>query len=350
MNDIDTRYLFRMTDCTGIFQHSVFGVPDPSEGYTTDDNARALILAAMLYERSPEERYRALLFRFLSFLLYAEHGRWFRNFMNYDRSFTEKRGSEDCYGRCVLALCFTASRAALPSAVRACAEELLLRVLPGCSALTFPKPKAYALSGLSLFQRTETQPFRKSLRDSLVGTYFQNRSESWHWFEDDVTYCGGILPFAMLSGGAERERKIGLESLDFLLREEFRGGVFYPVGCRGWLHRGGKPSIYDEQPVEACSMLLACLKARDETGNPAYAARARESFLWYLGRNLGEFVMIDPETGGCLDGITPDGPNRNEGAESILCWLISALLAEKEGWFPEKRPQALGILAERDGR
>ncbi len=57
-----------MTDDTGMFQHAVLGIPDPSEGYTSDDNARALILAAMLYERFGEQRYEELMVRYLSFL------------------------------------------------------------------------------------------------------------------------------------------------------------------------------------------------------------------------------------------------------------------------------------------
>ena len=39
-----------MTDSTGVFQHAIFGVPNFSEGYCTDDNARAFILAVLLGE------------------------------------------------------------------------------------------------------------------------------------------------------------------------------------------------------------------------------------------------------------------------------------------------------------
>jgi hypothetical protein len=39
-----------MTDSTGVFQHAIFSVPNFSEGYCTDDNARAFILAALLGE------------------------------------------------------------------------------------------------------------------------------------------------------------------------------------------------------------------------------------------------------------------------------------------------------------
>ena len=41
-------HLASMTDDTGILQHAIFSVPNCLEGYTTDDNARALIVATLL--------------------------------------------------------------------------------------------------------------------------------------------------------------------------------------------------------------------------------------------------------------------------------------------------------------
>jgi hypothetical protein len=45
---LELDHLFRMSDSTGIFQHASFTVPNFAEGYCTDDNARALVLAVML--------------------------------------------------------------------------------------------------------------------------------------------------------------------------------------------------------------------------------------------------------------------------------------------------------------
>lgn len=339
MNDLDVRYLFRLTDDTGMFQHAVMGIPDPSEGYTTDDNARALILAAMLYERNREPRYENLMNRYLSFLLYAEKGRWFRNFMNYDRKFTEKRGSEDCFGRCLFALGYLTSRPKLPENIRGCAEKLLLRTVPSCSSLSFPKGKAYALIGLSLWKNAAMWPQLESLRESLTDTYLQCRRENWQWFENNITYCSATLPLAMLCAyDCESPKwKIGVESLDFLCGIVFHDGVFTPVGCRGWMECGKQPAVYDEQPVEACNMMLACLKAYSLTDDQAYLDRAKQCYFWYLGDNIAHTSLIDPETGGCRDGLTRHGLNRNEGAESIICWLASALLAEQNGWYDPGR-------------
>ena len=104
-------YLFRLTDDTGMLQHSKCGIPDPRHGYTTDDNARALIMALMLYERSKKKRYLKLVYRYASFLLNAQNPRGrFKNFMGYNREWLEEEGSEDCFGRCLWALGFCLSR------------------------------------------------------------------------------------------------------------------------------------------------------------------------------------------------------------------------------------------------
>lgn len=332
---IDLRYLFRLTDDTGMFQHAVLGIPDPSEGYTTDDNARALILADMLFERYGGKQFEDLAVRYLSFLLYAEEDRWFRNFMNYNREFIEKRGSEDCYGRCILALGYTASRSSLPESVRECAEKLLRRTVSSCGILKYPKAIAYAAAGLSFGNSREAVHYRKILQKKLLHTYTKCRRKSWHWFEDKVTYCSGILPFAILStySPEKPQFKIGLESLEFLSKLTFREGMFFPVGCNGWMKRGGVPAVYDEQPVEACSMMLACMKAYETTGSGVYLEQAKHCFQWYLGRNISHTSMIDAETGGCRDGLTAFGTNNNEGAESLICWLISSLVAEQNGWY-----------------
>ncbi len=335
MDPIDTRYLFRMTDDTAMFQHAVLGVPDPSEGYTADDNARALILADMLYSRSEEEQYEALMVRYLSFLVYAERDRWFRNFMGYHRRFLEKRGSEDSFGRCLLALGYTASQPQLPASVRGASERLLHRTVSSCSILTHLKGKAYALAGLLQWKDPAALPYVKMLIDSLVDTYAQYRREDWRWFDDSVTYCSAILPGVMMCASErdKRCRQLGLESLDFLLETTEKNGVFKPVGCKGWFKRGGQPAEFDEQPVEACGMVLACLKAYEMTGEGKYLASAKRCFLWYLGENSQRISLIDTATGGCCDGLTRHGLNGNEGAESIVCWLISALAAEQEHWL-----------------
>ena len=326
-------YIFRMTDDTGMFQHAKYTVPDPSEGYTTDDNARALIMAVLFFETTGKQKYLDLIVRYLSFLLYAQSNAWFSNFMDYDRHFTEEKGSQDCFGRCMWALGFTASRPALPAGVRETVEFLLRQAVPGCHELTFLRSKAYTMIGLHYWKSAQSRVLLTKFASDLGAAYEYSAETGWKWFEDELTYCNAVLPWAMLDAHETTEEKryleIGLKSLDFLLSVTFANGTFRPVGCKGWFHKRQSAAEFDQQPVEACETLFACLKAYKLTGNEIYLDRAKQCLGWYTGRNSLGVSLIDPDTGGCMDGLTPSGPNRNEGAESLVSWAISSIVWAK---------------------
>ncbi len=322
-------YVFRLTDDTGMFQHARRAVPDPSEGYTTDDNARALIMALQLFGMTGKQKYLDLAVRYLGFLAYAKNGAWFRNFMDYDRRFTEERGSEECFGRCIAALGFAASRPGLPEEIRGVADDLLRQTVSGCGELTHLRAEAYAVIGLNDWKGDHSREFAVRLAAEISDAYGRRAAPDWKWFEDEINYCNAVLPWAMLiaheATGEKKYLRIGMESLDFLLDATFADGIFRPVGCNGWFPKGQKAAEFDQQPVEACGTLLACLKAYELTGKDVYRDRASQCLGWYTGRNIRKVSLIDPETGGCLDGITSGSLNPNEGAESLVCWMIASL-------------------------
>jgi len=64
------------------------------------------------------------------------------------------------------------------------------------------------------------------------------------------------------------------------------------------------------------------------TGEKEYGENALIVFDWYLGRNTKGEMMYDPVTGGCFDGLTPKGANRNQGAESTISYLLARLEIE----------------------
>src|SRR2546421_10800833 len=100
-------HLSRMTDSTGLFQHAIFTVPNFSEGYCTDDNARAFILAVLLDEMEEEpERMRTLATTYAAFLNHAFDlkTKRFHNFLSFDRRWLDEQGSEDCHARALWAL------------------------------------------------------------------------------------------------------------------------------------------------------------------------------------------------------------------------------------------------------
>ncbi|RRR70037.1 MAG: glycosyltransferase [Candidatus Viridilinea halotolerans] len=332
---INIAHLRRMTDDTGMFQHAVMAMPNLNEGYTTDDNARALIAAVKLDELSQPEA-AALTTRYMAFLWYAFNplaGR-FRNFMCYSRHWLEKIGSEDSHARALWALGFTLNRSTREDLIGV-ASELFTRALPAALTFTHPRPCAFALLGLHEYlQRFANDQFaqraRAMLTAGLMAHYAANRADDWRWFGPELTYDNAILPHALLLSGSALDqsdmRDMGLEALTWLVAQQLdAAGHFVPVGCHGFAQRGGAMARYDQQPLEAHAMVLATLDAWQITGDPVWRTQAHRAFAWFLGDNDLGLALYDPTTGGCYDGLLVDRVNQNQGAESTLAYLLARL-------------------------
>jgi glycosyltransferase involved in cell wall biosynthesis len=326
-------HLAAISDDTGILQHARFAVADRDHGYCTDDNARALIVA-LLAQKSGRESELAgrLAGRYLGFLQHAfnpETGR-FRNFMTYDRRWTEAAGSEDSHGRALWALGFATQESARFAEASA---ELFLRALPVMSSIGSLRAAAFALVGLDHFlQRfsgaTPARRARAELARRLSERFQAPARDDWPWPEDRVTYANGVLAQALIvSGdalGSAAMTEAGLRSLRWLVEiQTDPKGHFVPIGNAGWMTAAGHRARFDQQPIEAQHMVDALIEAHRVSGEARWLDEARRCLAWFLGRNDLEEPLVDLETGGCRDGLHPDGVNRNQGAESTLAWLHS---------------------------
>jgi glycosyltransferase involved in cell wall biosynthesis len=332
-------HLHHMTDDTGMIQHANFIVPNYHEGYSIDDNARALIVSTHLAELElGNGDALALASRYLAFIGYAfnrETGR-FRNFMDYQRHWLEENGSEDSHGRALWALGTVLGRSNTP-ALQSMAGWLFEQALPAILETTSPRAWAFTIIGIHEYLRRFDGDRRASqVRDELAGRllmlYQNSRSDDWRWYEDGLSYCNATLPQAMLMCGQWIPNKAmtgaGLESLSWLAdlqRADAVGGHFVPIGSNGFYERDGERARFDQQPVEAQSMASACLEAYRSTGDEQWRTEARRAFEWFLGRNDLNLPLYDPTTGGCRDGLHPDRPNENQGAESTLAFLQTLL-------------------------
>jgi glycosyltransferase involved in cell wall biosynthesis len=330
-------HLRRMTDDTGMFQHAIFTVPNYREGYTIDDNARALTVSALLEELGNEET-SDLTSRYFAFVWYAfnsETGR-FRNFMDYQRNWLEENGSDDSHGRTLWALGTVLGRSNTP-ALQSMAGWVFEKALPAILHTSSPRAWAFALIGIHEYlhrfagDRRVTQ-VREQLAGRLLKLYQNNRADEWRWYEKSLTYCNAALPHALLTCGQgipnSDMSEAGLESLSWLAdlqRADETGGHFVPIGSNGFYQRGGERARFDQQPVEAQAMVSACLEAHRITGDKSWYKEARCAFDWFLGRNDLDLPIYDPTTGGCRDGLHPDRPNENQGAESSLAYLQAVL-------------------------
>ena len=329
-------HILRMTDDTGMIQHAKYIVPNYHEGYCADDNARALIVSTVMAEMELSNGHSLeMSTRYLAFIAYAfnpETGR-FRNFMDYQRNWQEKSGSDDCHGRTLWALGTVLGRSSVPS-LRGIASGLFELALPAISHTASPRAWAFALLGIHEYLRRFegdrlVNRIRDQLAERLLGLYQNNRSDKWHWYEDRLTYCNPVLPHAMLMCGQwipnSDMTEAGLESLHWLAKQQRNNNHFSPIGSNGFYPRGGERAGFDQQPVEAQAMTSACLEAYRCTGDDDWMEEARRTFEWFLGRNDLNLPLYDPTTGGCCDGLHPDRPNENQGAESTLAFIQSLL-------------------------
>jgi glycosyltransferase involved in cell wall biosynthesis len=330
-------HLHLMTDDTGMLQHASFTIPNYREGYSIDDNARALIVSTYLEELGSGEAFE-LASRYLAFIGYAfntETGR-FRSFMDFQRNWLKKSGSDDSHGRTLWALGTVLGRSNTP-ALQSMAGWVFEQALPVILKTTSPRAWAFALIGIHEYlRRFEGDRGANQVRDELAGrllTLYENsRSDEWCWYEAGLTYCNAVLPQALLMCGQwipnNAMTEAGLESLHWLAdlqRDDAAGGHFVPIGSNGFYQRGSERARFDQQPVEAQTMASACLEAYRSTGDERWRKEARRAFEWFLGRNDLNLPVYDPTTGGCRDGLHPDRPNENQGAESTLAFLQTLL-------------------------
>ena len=276
--------------------------------------------------------------RYLAFVCYAfnDETKRFRNFMDFQRNWLETSGSDDSHGRTLWALGTLLGRSNTPG-LQSMAGWLFEQALPSILVTTSPRAWAFALIGIHEYLRRydgdrRASQVREDLAQRLLTLYKANRSDEWRWFEESLSYCNAALPHALLMCGQWMANgdlnDIALESLTWLAeiqRDRTNGGHFVPIGSNGFYRRGGERARFDQQPVEAQTMISACLEAYRITGDKNWHREARRAFDWFLGRNDLGLPIYDPTTGGCRDGLHADRPNENQGAESSLAFLQGLL-------------------------
>ena len=327
-------FLRAITDDTGIFQHSKFGTPNRLEGYTTDDNARALIALTKYSQIKGNSQMDSLIDTYLSFLLHMQRtdGKM-HNFLSYNRNFLDDESSEDCAGRTLWA-CGYVINSNLSAERRLLAKEIFDRAFRWACFFKSPRAIAFAILGLGHYHKAYINDQKlaqniKILSDKLLEYYVNTNSSDWHWFEPYLTYVNGMLPQALFEAYQETKQakyiQVAEESLKLLLDVQILNSQFVPIGNHGWYEKGKLRSIYDQQSVEAASMTEAALSAYRETDNSYFKTMARTIFNWFLGKNTQKAFVYNSTTGSCYDGITEKGLNCNQGAEATVSYLSARI-------------------------
>jgi glycosyltransferase involved in cell wall biosynthesis len=335
---VNLEHVAVMTDDAGILQHATFNVPRYDEGYCVDDNARALMLMTLLEDAGSYDPklVRGLSSRYLAFVSNAFNapiGR-FRNFMSHSRVWREEQGSEDSHGRALWALGTVVGCSADPGR-HSLAGALFHAALPAVSTFSSPRAWAFALLGIEQYLHAfegdrNVQASGRAIAERLLSLFKRTDHPEWPWFENSVTYCNARLPQALIAtaswtGDAEMTAT-GLRSLEWLTTiQRTAEGYFAPVGTNGFFERGATAAVFDQQPVDACATVSACMHAFRTTGDQRWADQARRAFTWFLGQNQLHQALFDPLSGGCRDALHADRLNENQGAESTLSFLLALM-------------------------
>jgi hypothetical protein len=330
--EVNFTHISNLTDTTGIIQHALYDLPNLKEGYCIDDNSRALLLMIWACKDKNNQAARRLLPVYLSFIHYMQtDSGGFRNFMNYDKGCPEKNGSEDSFGRTLMALGYLVNEGYSPLLVKA-GKEIFATVSHTVDHLATVRGIASSIIGLCQFIKGNyPDDLNKEkvirLANKMAGMYRDNKKENWHWFEPILAYDNAMLPLSLLHAyeltGDDTYLSIANESMHFLESKVFHDNILRPIGNHGWLPRGGEAAQFDQQGIDAMAMVLYYQQALKLTEDEKYLSRMCTCYQWFLGANDLGLSLYDPETGGCADGLQADGINHNKGAESTLAYWIS---------------------------
>ena len=222
----------------------------------------------------------------------------------------------------------------LPKGIETISKEIFDKGFRHASNFKSLRAKAFTILGLCYYYKAfphdpNLSKNIVSLTEQLLDSYQQVSSSDWCWFEPYLTYVNARLSQALFLAygiiGDERYLQIAKKSFDFLVKVQVIDEKIIPIGNKGWYKKGGKRALYDQQPIEASCMVEAALAAFRVTGDKKYERIAHIAFDWFLGKNSQDVMVYNPKTGGCYDGVTPEGVNLNQGAEATVSYLLARL-------------------------
>ncbi len=340
----DISYLEHLTDDIGIIQHGKFSLPDKRFGYSTDDVARGLIVVAAIYKKTKDKNILVLIKRYLHFLQTAqEENGMFHNFLSFERKWEDREDIDDTFGKTLWGLGFYLYTDT-SSHLSHIAQHLFSQSVKHLSSLRDLRAAAYASLGMYYYtlaydKKTDTAKQSKEklikLADYICAYFDKNHDEQWHWFEDVLTYDNFRIPQALFCAYAITKKgsykKLAEKTLNFLTNISLNKDYDYFdfIGQNGWYAKNGIKANYDQQPLEAAGAIDAYILAYKITGEKKYKDYALVAYSWFFGNNRNHRPLFDKETKGIFDGLTPRGVNENEGAESVICFLITTNLLKR---------------------
>ncbi|MFT8872109.1 MAG: hypothetical protein ABF868_07430 [Sporolactobacillus sp.] len=159
----------------------------------------------------------------------------------------------------------------------------------------------------------------------LLAAFAENSHPGWYWFEPQMTYSNGILPWALYKAYQMTDKpeilQAARDALNFLIEKMTTPqGWLRPIGNSCWCDCHSSAQ-WDQQPVELLALAMATLQGA--AYDSSYSEIIEKCRAWFLGANDLQTPLANLGDGSCCDGLQPSGVNRNCGAESTLAYLLT---------------------------
>jgi hypothetical protein len=318
-------HISRLTDDAGLFEHAEYAQVRRQHGYCTDDVARGLMVTCR--EPDPSGEVLRLAECYLTFLINAQDVTGaFHNRLSLERRWTDEPSLGDWWGRALWGLGTAAVRSPSPR-IR---QKALAAFRLGATRRS-PHPRAMAFAGLGaaeLLRHDPGDPIAGALLDDAAAAIGRPAEDlDWAWPQPKLTYANAALAEVVIAAGHLRaDARVlghGIRMLTWLHKCQTRHGRLSVVAATGW-QRHAPRARHDQQPIEVAALADAYATAAEVTGDARWDSAVRQAGAWFLGDNDAGTPMWDPTTGGGYDGLTANGPNLNQGAESTLA-LVATL-------------------------
>jgi hypothetical protein len=313
---ISVDYFKSLIDDNGVVQFSSRYHKDHASGYAVEDQARGLIAALWLNDIPTADHLYQLLVK-------ARTPKGVRMIRQADGSYTNQLDAPEKEASAEVLWALGEQYAVAP---KEGLKDYAHQLIQGLEGSPYSKALAYGLLGTS---KLGHHGATEKMADGLVDMYHQYADENWAWFSDNLTYANALHPWGLLAAyqlvPKAEYRSVGLSSLNFLLTHLKLYRIPVLVGNDGeWWRKGRTMPLFDQQPIDAAYLTLACLKAFEITENQFYLDKAKFYYSWFHGNNIHRASMIRPD-GACYDGLNNTGPNQNAGAESTICYILASL-------------------------
>ena len=353
--EINTLHFEELTTNFGMLQFSEFDTPDPTSGYTLDDNAHALIAIIMHYEKFNKEDSLNLAARYLNFIDFVQQDNgWFQSNVDTNGKISSKNlevNLEDANGRALWSLGYVLSKKPLlPNNIISTAENCFVKALPKITSLSSPRAISFALKGLYYFNTTSdksVETLTEIMVEKLLGYYELTSDQDWNWYKDYLTFANSVLPEAMMYAylilGNKKYKEIAEVTFDFLLSQYFMKGKIQVIPNKGWFHKRNERTFFGEQPIEVAYTIFTLELFYQVTQKIKYKEQLQIAFSWFLGNNHLTQIMYNPVNGGSYDGLEKESININQGAESTVCFLLARLVIDK--WATKNKSETFNIMS-----